>query len=279
MELKSNGCLLILFAIWQIARTDAHDAAAETAEQRTASMDSVNVERRAYQAQEQPNPDHTDNGPSVPATSSLDEQPLPAPAGSSIAPALTAPADPPPAPQSHQIDTATTPPASPYTTEQSLLRNLTMPTHPNFNIPSSPSSPPQNSEEAATLAATTKKFERFLELKKQGVHFNKRLENSASLGNPSLLPKLMDFAGIRAEIGESYASTLGVGVGVPGRWPEEWYVENLSKENERRERKAKGQRTGVGFVKEKGAKNGRASKGSTPGESGSEHRKSKFARQ
>ena len=282
MKLESNGYLLIPLAIWQIARTDAHDAISKTREQRTVLADSVIVEKRADQAQEQPIPSPTHDDPSVAAKPSLDEQMPSAPVGPSVAPAPTVLHGPTPAPQPENDEALSTPPASPYTTERALLRNLTMPTHPNFNIPSSPSPPPQNSEEAATLTATTKKFERFLELKKQGVHFNARLENSASLRNPSLLPKLMEFAGMRVEEAESYASTLGEGVEVPARWPEEWYVENLSKENERRERKAKGQRTEVGFVREKGAKEGRDSKGSTPGAgggSGSEHRKSKFARQ
>lgn len=115
-----------------------------------------------------------------------------------------------------------------------------MPTHPNFSIPSSPSPPPTNSEAAATLSTTTKKFDRFLQLKKQGVHFNSRLENSAALRNPSLLPSLVAFAGIGEE--DSYASTLADGLGVPVKWPEEWYVENLVRENERREKKAKKER-------------------------------------
>jgi hypothetical protein len=74
-----------------------------------------------------------------------------------------------------------------------------MPPVPNFDIPDAPSPPAQNSEEAATLAAVAKQFERFLELKKQGIHFNERLQNSTSLRNPSLLPKLMAFAEITEE--------------------------------------------------------------------------------
>lgn len=129
-----------------------------------------------------------------------------------------------------------------------------MPTVPNFEIPDSPPPPPHNSEEAAVLAATTKKFERFLELKRQGVHFNERLQTSASLRNPSLLPKLMDFAGITRE--ESYASSLSEHVAVPVKWPEDCYVEGLMKQNERREKKRLRERDKVEFVP---ARNGESS--------------------
>ena len=125
-----------------------------------------------------------------------------------------------------------------------------MPPVPNFDIPDAPSPPSQNSEEAATLATVAKQFERFLELKKQGVHFNERLQNSTSLRNPSLLPKLMAFAGIKEE--ECYESTLEGGLAVPARWPEDCYVESLVKQNERRERKRVAEREKVEFVPAKG---------------------------
>ncbi|KAK5697594.1 hypothetical protein LTR17_023968, partial [Elasticomyces elasticus] len=112
----------------------------------------------------------------------------------------------PSAPAQDIRDSPSDPPASPYTSERLRVRELTMPPFPNFDIPDAPPLPQMNSEEAAALAATTKKFERFLELKKQGVHFNERLQNSSSLRNPSLLPKLMEFAGITLE--DSYASTI-----------------------------------------------------------------------
>lgn len=149
-----------------------------------------------------------------------------------------------------------------------------MPPYPDFDIPDAPPPPPTNSEEAAKLAATTKKFERFLELKKQGVHFNERLQNSSSLRNPSLLPKLMDFAGIRTE--DSYATTLAEGEGgVPVKWAEECYVENLVKANERREKKRTAEgREKVEFVPSKSAPSSRTG---TPGGAGGT-RRSKFDR-
>jgi hypothetical protein len=121
-----------------------------------------------------------------------------------------------------------------------------MPSVPNFDIPDSPPPPTANSEEAAVLAATTKKIERFLELKKKGVHFNERLQNSTSLRNPSLLPKLMQFANITQE--DSYRSSLPDGLGVSVTWPEECYVESLLRQNERKEKKRLAERDKVEFV-------------------------------
>ena len=170
-------------------------------------------------------------------------------------------------------DTPTEPSHLSYEAERQRLRELTLPTRPNFDIPDSPPPPKPNSEEAATLAATTKKFERFLEMKRQqGVHFNERLHNTASLRNPSLLPKLMDFAGITKE--DSYRSTLPDDLGVPVKWSEESYVENLVKANERMGKKRKAERAKVEFVSEK---KGIGSASGTPKSgSGSEHRKSRF---
>ncbi|SMR55447.1 unnamed protein product [Zymoseptoria tritici ST99CH_1A5] len=139
-----------------------------------------------------------------------------------------------------------TTPSSPYTYERNRLRELTMPTMPNFDIPDSPPPPPVNSEEAAVLAATTKKIERFLELKKKGVHFNERLQNSTSLRNPSLLPKLMQFADITRE--DSYRSSLPEGLGISVTWPEECYVEGLLRQNERKQKKKLAERDKVDFV-------------------------------
>ena len=170
-----------------------------------------------------------------------------------------------------KVDMPGEPPLSPYTAERLRIRELTMPPVPNFDIPDAPEPPPNNSEAAAALAATTKKFERFLELKKQGVHFNERLHNSSSLRNPGLLPKLMEFAGVSLE--NSYGSTLSEG-GVPTVWPEECYVENLVKANERREKKRIAEREKVEFVPASKSKSAGSSATGTPQASGG--RKSKF---
>ncbi|KAK5681677.1 hypothetical protein LTS10_006210 [Elasticomyces elasticus] len=172
-------------------------------------------------------------------------------------------------------DSPSDPPASPYTSERVRIRELTMPPFPNFDIPDAPPLPQMNSEEAAALAATTKKFERFLELKKQGVHFNERLQNSSSLRNPSLLPKLMEFAGITLE--DSYASTISESVGgVPVKWAEECYVENLLKQNEKREKKRVAEREKLDFVPAQ-AKSAASSAAGTPSK-GVSGRKSRFDR-
>jgi hypothetical protein len=144
-----------------------------------------------------------------------------------------------------------------------------MPPVPNFDIPDAPSPPAQNSEEAATLAAVAKQFERFLELKKQGIHFNERLQNSTSLRNPSLLPKLLAFAEITEE--DCYKSTLPAELSVPSRWPEDCYVESLVKQNERREKKRLAEREKLDFVP---AQAGEGSGKSTP----SDGKRSKFSK-
>jgi hypothetical protein len=73
-----------------------------------------------------------------------------------------------------------------------------MPPVPNFDIPPSPpGSPPPGS---------TAKFTHFLELKKQGVSFNDRLEQSSALRNPGLYEKLRKFAGISDQ--DQYLSAL-----------------------------------------------------------------------
>jgi len=134
-----------------------------------------------------------------------------------------------------------------------------MPAHPNFSIPPSPP-PPTSPDSLAALSATTKKFDRFLELKRKGVHFNARLQTSTSLRNPSLLPKLMEFAGVGLEDG--YRSTLTGDVGeVPVRWGEESYVEAIVREGERWRKRRLKEREKVEFV---GARSGGSSAVGTP---------------
>ena len=167
------------------------------------------------------------------------------------------------------------PPASPYTTRRTLVRNLTMPPVPNFDIPPSPpGSPPP---------ATTAKFDRFLELKKKGVHFNERLQQSAALRNPSLLAKLMDFAGISQQ--DQYASALPDNLAVPTTFPDWAYADNLVKEhariaNAKDEESKKKMREALDFVPAKQLDNGShvsSGKGSVgkPGDK-SESRRSRF---
>ncbi|KAK3718298.1 hypothetical protein LTR37_005111 [Vermiconidia calcicola] len=164
-----------------------------------------------------------------------------------------------------EASTPDTPPLSPYTLNRQRLHNLTMPPVPNFTIPDSPP-PPSSPDSLAALAATTKKFNRFLDLKRSGTaHFNARLHSTPSLRNPSLLLKLMEFASISSE--DNYRTALSVEAGgVPVRWPEECYVENLVKENERREKKRVKERERVEFVPaaDTTSKSGGSSRNGTP---------------
>jgi len=148
-------------------------------------------------------------------------------------------------------------PQSPYSTNQALIRDLTLPTIPNYDIPPSPPGSP--------IASTNAKFKHFLELKKQGVHFNEKLSKSAALKNPSLMQKLMDFADID-EVAE-YATTLPKELWDPSGFSEAGYKEKLAKSQKdilkmREDEKAKGQRTSVDFVP--ATTSGESSRNGTP---------------
>ncbi|KAM0158374.1 hypothetical protein ACHAQE_005571 [Botrytis cinerea] len=134
-------------------------------------------------------------------------------------------------------------PQSPYSANRALLRDLTLPTVPNYDIPPSPPGSP--------VTSTSAKFKHFLDLKKQGTHFNEKLAKSAALKNPSLMQKLMDFADI--DEAEQYATTLPQDLWNPAGFPEYAYKEELSKSQqkilkEREEKKARGQREALDFV-------------------------------
>jgi hypothetical protein len=135
------------------------------------------------------------------------------------------------------------PPQSPYSANRALLRDLTLPTIPKYDIPPSPPGSP--------VASTNAKFKHFLDLKKQGVHFNEKLANSSALKNPSLMQKLMDFSDID-EAGQ-YASTLPRNLWNPDVFPEYAYKEELAKTQQRilkrkEEEKLKIPRESVDFV-------------------------------
>lgn len=119
-----------------------------------------------------------------------------------------------------------------------------MPSIPNVDIPPSPpGSPP---------AGANKKFEQFLTLKKQGVHFNAKLENSEALRNPGLMDKLLGFVGVEGKE-QQYETTLSGGWLDPKAFPPEAYRNALRKNQEKiaKEREAEkstGNRTSVDFV-------------------------------
>lgn len=133
--------------------------------------------------------------------------------------------------------------ASPYVLNRSLIRDLTLPAAPNLDVPPSPPRTPD--------ASTSAKFDHFLELKKQGVHFNEKLAKSSALKNPSLLTKLMDFAGISEQ--EQYATSLPKEIWDPTAFPPSAYKEELAIAQQdilrrREDEKRAGQRQALDFV-------------------------------
>lgn len=155
-------------------------------------------------------------------------------------------------PQSAQDDPSEQPPSSPYTTNRTLIHNLTLPTVPNLDIPPSPPSSPSQSTAQAALTA---KFDKFLELKrKKGTHFNAKIADSHALMNPPLMDKLLGFAGISTDFDEGggteqYATTLDKELWDPSSFPEWAYRGPLRKAQERQQ-KEKGRERGeaVQFV-------------------------------
>lgn len=170
-----------------------------------------------------------------------------APLGPALGPVAGPAAAPSPMPEPRlssnpaEDDNASAPP-SPYTANRLMLRNLTMPPVPNFQIPPSPpGSPPPD---------TTTKFARFLDLKKKGTHFNQRLYHSSALRNPGLLSKLLDFAGITQE--DQYATPWSQGA-VATKFPDWAYADKLVATHEKIARKkeqdkARTPREAVDFV-------------------------------
>ena len=72
--------------------------------------------------------------------------------------------------------------------ERDTVRYLTQATHPMNSIPPSPPGSPDT--------ATNVRFQRFLDLKLEGIHFNEDLAKKAAFRNPSLLSSMMERAGI-----------------------------------------------------------------------------------
>jgi hypothetical protein len=124
------------------------------------------------------------------------------------------------------------------------------------------------------MESTNSKFKHFLELKKQGIHFNEKLAKSSALKNPSLMQKLMDFADID-EVGQ-YATTLPKDLWNPNGFPEYAYKEELAHSQQKirkkkEDDKAKGQRESIDFVPAAGES---LSRSGTPGTGGRAGQKS-----
>ncbi|RDA96078.1 hypothetical protein CP533_5864 [Ophiocordyceps camponoti-saundersi (nom. inval.)] len=132
---------------------------------------------------------------------------------------------------------------SPTSNDRALIHHLTLPAVPDLDIPPSPpGSPPTR---------TSKSFEQFLQLKKKGIHFNAKLEQSTSLRNPSVMDKLMEFAELEGL--RQYETTLSPDLWNPAAFPEAAFFDRLRKTRERiaKEReddRVRGSRTSVDFV-------------------------------
>jgi hypothetical protein len=153
-------------------------------------------------------------------------------------------------------DSISSVPQSPYSANRAALRDLTLPTVPNYDIPPSPPGSP--------VAGTNAKFKQFLDLKKQGVHFNDKLAKSSALKNPSVMQQLLDFSDIDEK--SQYSTTLPIELWDPAAFPENVYKEGLAKSQQkilkkREDDKAKGPRE-VDFVPSTAS--GEASRNGTP---------------
>ncbi|KAK2783927.1 hypothetical protein FQN52_009448 [Onygenales sp. PD_12] len=147
--------------------------------------------------------------------------------------------------------------SSPFSSNRTLIHDMTLPPIPNLDIPPSPPGSPN--------PAANQKFAHFLSLKRQGVHFNEKLASSSSLRNPGLLSKLMEHAGIDEQV--QYATSLPADLWDTSTLPPWGYKEELQKSQQdiRRkieEKKASTPREAIDFVS--GGASGESSRGGTP---------------
>ncbi|KAG6088469.1 hypothetical protein E4U15_005873 [Claviceps sp. LM218 group G6] len=185
------------------------------------------------QSQEQTTIGQLPLGPSLPPSdTNLDSLPEPLP-------------EPSPSPSSSLEAETTKPPSSPYSSTRAIMHDLTLPSLPNLTIPSSPpGSPPP---------ATTKKFQQFLHLKRQGTHFNAKLESSTALRNPSLTDKLLSFVDVTGPA--QYETTVSLDLYDPTSFPAYAHRDKLRKSREMLVKEREGEKVtarGVDFVSASG---------------------------
>jgi hypothetical protein len=123
------------------------------------------------------------------------------------------------------------------------IHEFTYPLNRNHEIPPSPPGSP--------APGSTAKFEKWLEHKKKGLHFNQKLQSNSGFHNPGYLQSSLKKLGLTQE--DEYGSTLPPDVAVPAIFPEWAYVEQLTESQkkitkEREAKIAKGQRSAVEFV-------------------------------
>ncbi|KAG5958985.1 hypothetical protein E4U57_000998 [Claviceps arundinis] len=185
------------------------------------------------QSQEQTTIGQLPLGPSLPPSdTNLDSLPEPLP-------------EPSPEPSPSFEADPTKPPSSPYSSTRAIMHDLTLPSLPNLTIPSSPpGSPPP---------ATTKKFQQFLHLKRQGTHFNSKLESSTALRNPSLTDKLLSFVDVTGPA--QYETTVSLDLYNPTSFPAYAHRDKLRKSREVLIKEREGEKVtarGVDFVSASG---------------------------
>ena len=97
-----------------------------------------------------------------------------------------------------EADELTAAPLSPYSATATLRRELSMPLVPNFDIAASPpGSPP---------LGPAKRIKQFLNLQKQGLHFNNSVTEQAGFYNPGAATPLFSHAELRQ--GDEYMTSL-----------------------------------------------------------------------
>lgn len=101
--------------------------------------------------------------------------------------------------------------------ERDTIRYLTQASHPMTSLPPSPPGSPNPALEA--------KFKKFLDLKAQGIHFNEDLGRKSTFRNPSLLPTLIDRAGLKGD--DQYRTSIPTSVWDPLALPPYAYKEEL----------------------------------------------------
>ncbi|KAG6186170.1 hypothetical protein E4U36_000820 [Claviceps purpurea] len=116
-------------------------------------------------------------------------------------------------------------------------------------------SPGQESrvKSSAPNQATTKKFQQFLHLKRQGTHFNSKLESSTALRNPSLTDKLLSFVDVTGPA--QYETTVSLDLYDPTSFPAYAHREKLRKNREVLVKEREGEKVtarGVDFVSASG---------------------------
>ena len=146
--------------------------------------------------------------------------------------------------------------SSPASASRALIHDLTLPPVPNLDIPPSPPGSPN--------PAASGKFAHFLNLKKNGIHFNEKMAMSTSLKNPSLLQKLRIHAGIDEQA--QYSTSLPANIWDPSNMPKWGFKEELLKSQQEVRRKEEqkrlaGQRTSIEFVSGAHSGSGRAENG------------------